>query len=101
MFSEPSRTRLNLDKHTRWATNLCDPDLDVLLCLVGEFGGGAKVLKFLDSHREEINSGLLMPARVALERIAAMTWGPDGQGERIDVGEAQRRIFQVGGCAHG
>jgi hypothetical protein len=93
VFSEEFRRRLALGKYTRWAVNLTEDQLEVILWMVGEFGCRApRVLKLLKSQRDEVGwkSVGFSRARLALETLCRVHGG-----DRIVLDQATQRFREM------
>jgi hypothetical protein len=91
IFSQEFRRELELGKHTQWARDLSDAEVEVLLRVVGEFAEHAQpFLEWLDQHAAEApDSYQFIRAHHGLEATARIV-----AGERYDVEEATRRVCE-------
>jgi hypothetical protein len=93
VFSEDFRRRLILGKYRRWAVDLTEDQLEVILWMVGEYGCRApRVLKLLKVHRDEAgwNNVPFSRARLALETLFRVH-----SGDRIAIEEATLRAREM------
>ncbi len=93
MFSDEFRQCLSLGKYTKWAADLNEWQLEALLWMVGEFGHRSYlVLEILDKHKAKFpfDDVPLARAKTALRTISRIVGG-----ERLDTGEATRRIREA------
>jgi hypothetical protein len=78
-FSESFSENLSTGKYTRWAVDLDEDTLYLLLWMVGEYGGRVPFTKEPTSHEDPDNLHLIdankyIRAKEALRIIAAIFW---------------------------
>jgi hypothetical protein len=91
LFSQEFRQELRLGKHSAWAADLTEIELEAVLSILGHFAEHAKpLLDLLDDHASEtVLQYQFVRSRYALEAIVRIVGG-----ERYDLAEATRRVRQ-------
>jgi hypothetical protein len=91
LFSQEFRQELRGGKHSAWAADLTEIELEAVLSILGHFAKHAKpLLDLLDDHTSEtVLQYQFVRSRYALEAIVRMVGG-----ERYDLDEAIRRVQQ-------
>jgi hypothetical protein len=91
LFSQEFRQQLRRGKHSSWAADLTEIELEAVLSILGHFVKHAKpLLDWLDNHASETALRYqFVRSRYALEAIVRIVGG-----ERYDLAEATRRVRQ-------
>ncbi|MDI6766213.1 MAG: hypothetical protein QME52_05255 [Bacteroidota bacterium] len=95
MFTEYFRKRLEINKHTQWATDLSEDKVEALFWMSCEFGHcGNNLLEVIEKHFKEATIPRPACARafIALKTIHSIV-----NGEDVDCSAVKKQIHETHG----